>query len=92
MVAEKVRQLEQENLSLKAQVEELQNICGTNASVPMNCEYCSNFIQHYIKVDGQYSPVYAGYCVAGRRAKMRKTDDTCRSFVKKAYGKNYTAM
>lgn len=40
MVADKVKELEQENISLKAQVEELQNICGTNANVPMNCEYC----------------------------------------------------
>jgi len=65
MVAEKVRQLEQENISLKAQVEELQNICGTNASVPMNCEYCKNFIQHYIKTEQKYSPIYFGHCIAG---------------------------
>ena len=31
MVADKVKELEQENILLKAQVEELQNICGTSA-------------------------------------------------------------
>lgn len=89
MVAEKVKQLEQENISLKAQVEELQNLCGTNASVPMNCEYCKNFIQHYIKTGMQYSPVYSGHCIAGRQTKPRKTDGTCKFFIKRPYGKNY---
>ncbi|MFG6369277.1 MAG: keratin [Lachnospiraceae bacterium] len=88
MVADKVKQLEQENISLKAQIEELQNICGTNASVPMNCEYCRNFIQHYIKIDTHYSPIYDGHCVAGKQTKSRRTDDTCKAFVRKAYGKN----
>lgn len=88
MVADKVKELEQENIALKKQVEELQNICGINASVPMNCEYCSNFIQHYIRVEMQYSPIHAGHCTAGRRMRTKKTDDTCKSFVKKTYGKN----
>lgn len=89
MVAEKVKQLEQENISLKAQIEELQNICGTNASVPMNCEYCRNFIQHYIKIDAQYSPICSGHCVAGKQTKSRRTDDTCKAFVRKTYGRNH---
>lgn len=88
MVADKVKELEHENIALKAQVEELQNICGVNASCPKNCEYCSNFIQHYIKVGVTYSPIYDGHCVAGHRMKAKKTDDTCKSFVKRAYGKN----
>lgn len=89
MVADKVKELEQENILLKAQVEELQNICGTNASAPMSCEYCKNFIQHYIKVEMQYSPVCSGHCAAGRRMKTRRTDETCKAFIKKSYGKNY---
>ena len=43
MVADKVKELEQENILLKAQVEELQNICGGKANMPKNCEYCNNF-------------------------------------------------
>lgn len=88
MVADKVKELEQENILLKAQVEELQNICGTNASAPMNCEYCKNFIQHYIKVDMHYTPIYSGHCCAGRAMRTRRTDETCKAFVKKVYGKN----
>ena len=88
MVAEKVKELEQENILLKAQVEELQNICEGNASVPMNCEYCKNFIQHYIKTGMQYSPIYSGHCIAGKQTKSRGTDDTCKAFVRKAYGRN----
>ena len=87
MVAEKVRMLEQENISLKAQLEELQNLCGNKASVPKNCEYCSNFVQHYIKVERTYSPISTGHCKAGNRIKTRKTDETCKAFVKKEYGK-----
>ena len=59
MVAEKVKELEQENISLKVQLKELQNICGTNAKVPKNCEYCSNFVQHYGKCGSTFlSNVY----------------------------------
>ena len=89
MVAEKVRMLEQENISLKAQIAELQNICGINVSSPKNCEYCKNFIQHYIKVETRYSPIYTGHCVAGNRSKTKKMDETCKAFVKREYGKNY---
>ena len=45
MVADKVKELEQENILLKAQVEELQNICGGKANMPKNCEYCNNFMR-----------------------------------------------
>lgn len=92
MVADKVKELEQENITLKAQVEELQNVCGVNASSPKNCEYCSNFIQHYIKVGMTYTPVYDGHCIAGRGKKTKKTDDTCKSFVKRTYGKNCVSL
>lgn len=88
MVAEKVQALEQENILLKSQIEQLENICGNKVELPKNCEYCSNFMQYYIKTGSSYYPVYSGYCVAGNRIKNRKTSDTCKAFVKKAYGKN----
>lgn len=89
MIAEKVQKLEQENITLRAQVETLQDICGNRVELPKNCEYCGNFIQHYVKNGNSYYPTYGGHCVAGNRAKGRKTKDTCKSFSEKRYGKNY---
>lgn len=88
MVAEKVQQLEQENISLKAQLEELQRLYGVNASVPKNCEYCKNFKQYYFKEGNAYFPTCAGHCIAGNRVKGRRIDDTCQSFAQREYGKN----
>ena len=42
MIAEKVQKLEQENITLRAQVETLQDICGNRVEMPKNCEYCGN--------------------------------------------------
>lgn len=89
MIAEKVQQLERENVALKAQVEALQDICGNRAELPKNCEYCSNFIQYYIKSGNSYCPTYNGHCTAGSRVKNRKAKDTCKAFVEKQYGKNW---
>lgn len=88
MLAEKVQTLEQENISLKAQVEALQDICGNRIELPKNCEYCSNFIQHYIKTGSSYYPTCDGHCVAGNRVKSRKTQNMCKAFVQKQYGRN----
>lgn len=89
MIAERVRELEQENIALKAQVETLQDICGNRVELPKNCEYCSNFIQHYIKSGSGYYPTCDGHCKAGNRTKNRKTKDTCKAFIERQYGKNY---
>ena len=89
MVAEKVQELEQENIVLKEQVKKLQDICGNKVELSKNCEYCENFIQHYLKNGEKYYPVYTGCCKAGNRVKSRKVTDTCKSFVKKQYGKNF---
>ncbi|MCM1112179.1 MAG: hypothetical protein NC399_02875 [Muribaculum sp.] len=88
MIADKVKELEVENIALKSQLEELQNICGNRAGLPKNCEYCSNFIQHYVKCGNGYAPTYSGHCVAGHRTRNRKTDETCKAFIKRSYGKN----
>lgn len=89
MIAEKVQKLEQENIALKAQVETLQDICGNRVELPKNCEYCSNFIQHYFKSGNGYYPTCDGHCMAGNRIKGRKVKDTCKAFVERHYGKNY---
>lgn len=88
MIADKVKELELENNTLKAQVEELQDICGSRGSLPKNCEYCQNFIQHYVKCGSMYVPTYDGHCVAGNRPKKSKVIETCKSFSEKTYGKN----
>lgn len=88
MIAEKVKELEQENTELKEQVKALQDMCGGAVELPKNCEYCDNFKQYYIRTGSSYYPVYSGYCVAGNRIKGRKTSDTCKSFAKKTSGKN----
>lgn len=89
MLSEQIKDLEQENIALKTQVEILQDICGGRIEVPENCEYCSNFIQHYVKCGSTYVPTCDGRCAAGKRLKNRKADETCKYFVKKAYGKNF---
>ena len=88
MVAEKVQELEDENAILKAQVEELQELCGRGAGFPKNCRHCRNFIQHYIRCGDMYCPVSEGHCVAGNRVKGRKAGQTCSSFARKEYGRN----
>jgi len=88
MIAEKVQELEQENAVLKAQLEEMQDIYGNRAELPKNCEYCSNFIQYYIRTASGYHPIYDGTCTAGNRTKGRKAKDTCKAFEKKEYGTN----
>lgn len=89
MIAEKVRKLEQENIELREKLKEFEEMYGTKAGVPKNCEYCNNFVQHYIRSGSEYLPTSDGCCTAGNRLKSRKTGETCKAFVKKAYGKNY---
>lgn len=88
MIADKVKELEQENSTLKAQVEELQEIFGSRGSLPKNCEYCQNFIQHYVKCGNMYTPTYDGHCVAGNRVKKRNANEICKSFAERSFGKN----
>lgn len=88
MIAEKVQELEQENTRLREQVQKLRDICG-GVELPKNCEFCENFIQHYVRSGESYCPIHNGHCKAGNRVKDRKVSDTCKAYVKKAYGKNY---
>lgn len=88
MVAEKVQELEQENYRLKAQLEELQELYKDRANLAKNCEYCANFLQHYVKCGTSYMATCDGHCVAGNRTKYRKTSDKgCKYYVPKNYGR-----
>ena len=87
MIAEKVEKLEQENTVLKKQVQELLDICESRIELPKNCEYCSNFMQHYVKRGGVYYPTHGGHCVVGNRIKDRKVSDTCKAYAKRVYGR-----
>ncbi|MBO5033477.1 MAG: hypothetical protein J6D08_16625 [Lachnospiraceae bacterium] len=89
MIAENVMKLEQENISLRAQLKEVEELYGDKAELPKNCEYCKNFMQHYIKIGITYSPTCDGHCVAGNRVKNRKVGEKCKYFIQKEYGKNY---
>ncbi len=89
MLADKVKELEYENNSLKAQLEELQERYGDRANLPKNCEYCGNFIQHYVKCGTVYVATCDGRCAAGNRSKSRKAGETCKYFTQKEYGRNY---
>ncbi len=88
MLSKEIAKLEQENAALKEQIEKLQDICGNKVELPRNCEYCSNFIQYYIKNNSLYYPTCNGRCMAGNRVKGRKVNDTCKAFTKKEYRKN----
>ncbi len=89
MLADKVKEMEHENNLLKAQLKTLQEIYGSGAELPKNCEYCRNFIQHYIRSGTIYIPTCNGHCMAGNRVKKRTPGDTCKSFIQREYGKNF---
>ena len=89
MLSEEIAKMEQENITLKAQLKTLQDICGNRVELPKNCEYCSHFVQHYIKSGSGYYPTCDGHCVAGNRVKDRKTKETCKAFAERQYGKNF---
>ena len=88
MLAMQVQELEQENIRLKKQMENMKKVLGEYPDFPKKCEYCSNFVQHYICCSGKFVPTYDGHCCAGNRTKSRKSTDTCKAFVKKSHGKN----
>ena len=90
MLATQAQELEQENMQLKEQIEHIRKIYGEYPECPKKCEYCSNFVQHYICCGDKFVPTYDGHCCAGNRiTKTRKSTDTCKAFVKRVCGKNY---
>ncbi|MDD6168463.1 MAG: hypothetical protein PUB46_00095 [Lachnospiraceae bacterium] len=91
MVSDKVKELEQENYRLRVQLDELQELYKDRATLPKNCEYCENFLQHYIKCGFSYMATCDGHCIAGNRIKSRKAGDkSCKYFVPRKYGRIHT--
>ena len=96
MIAERVRELEQENTHLRKTLKELTSkIEQGEISKPKSCQYCRNFVQHYRKeTHGRYEPIYAGHCTS--RVPIKKggkknpaPDDTCPYFELEAVEKKY---
>lgn len=86
MLSREIRQLENENAVLKNALEELSKKMERNKVLkPKSCQYCKNYVQHYGKFDGRYSPINAGHCVSGvpacKGGKRKPTpDETCPYF------------
>ena len=87
MIAEKVRELEHENVQLRNTLMELARKMEQGEVLkPKSCQYCRNFVQHYRKeTNGRYEPVYAGHCTS--RVPIKKggkknpvPDDICPYF------------
>lgn len=79
MLAQDVKNLENENYRLKETIKVMQSKFDEEELKPKACEYCKFYIQHYIKVGGNYSQTYCGHCTHGR-VKDRKPSDTCKYF------------
>ena len=70
MLAHQVKALEAENIILRETIRELEKKMNTKEVLkPKRCKYCKNYMQHYIKGgEGsitEYTPCYAGHCIAG---------------------------
>ncbi len=90
MLSTEIRQLESENAALKNALGELSKKMEQNEVLkPKSCQYCENYIQHYIKggkrYRSEYIPIYDGHCASGvpiRKGGKRnpKPDETCPYF------------
>ncbi len=87
MIAERVLELEQENVQLRNTLIELARKMEQGEVLkPKSCQYCRNFVQHYRKeTNGRYEPIYAGHCTS--RVPIKKggkknpvPDDICPYF------------
>lgn len=83
-------ELRTENLILRTALRELEaKIEANEALKPRSCQYCQNYVQHYIKggiaFNAEYVPIYEGHCTAGvpiskGGKKKPKPDETCPYF------------
>lgn len=90
MLSTEIQKLEKENFVLRKELQELKKKMDENQiPKPRSCQYCRNFMQHYIKGNGiftkEYIPIYAGHCTCGApvsKGKKRnpKPDDSCPYF------------
>lgn len=96
MLSREISKLEQENITLKRELEELRRKMENNeVAKPRSCQYCRNYIQHYIKGGAastkEYIPICAGHCTCGvpvskGRKKNPRPDETCPYFELGTYG------
>lgn len=85
MLSQEVSKLEQKNRELQEQLNILQERYNDTSELPKRCEYCKNFIQHYIKCGSSYVKTFDGHCIAGRAGKNRKADQTCKYYIERKY-------
>lgn len=83
MLANQVKELENENQRLKALLQKLRE----DIPKPKDCKHCEHYIQHYARNGyNDFHIVYMGHCVCGVPAGKRKgkknptPDDTCMCF------------
>ena len=90
MLPNEIKELENQNAALRKALYDLSKKMEDNAVLkPKSCQYCKNYLQHYIKGGVAhtlpYVPIYAGHCVCevpiskGRKRKPAP-DDTCPYF------------
>lgn len=90
MLSREIAILENENRVLKNALEDLKGKMERNeVQKPKTCQYCRNYVQHYIKggeaYNSPYVPIYDGHCTCGVPVKRGgrknpKPDDTCPYF------------
>lgn len=90
MLSNEIKELENENAALRKALSDLSKKMEGNAVLkPKTCQYCKNYLQHYIKeMPGglqRFTPVYYGHCISGvplyKGGKRKpKPDDTCPYF------------
>lgn len=79
MLAQEVRNLENENAALRETIKVMQKQFADKQPKPKACEYCRFYIQHYVKMGCSYGKTHCGHCTHGR-IKDRKPDNTCEYF------------
>lgn len=90
MLSDKIAKLENRNYVLEQALKELSKRMEENEIVkPKSCQYCRNYVQHYMKGGigylSEYTPIYDGHCICGVPIKKGgkrkpKPDDTCPYF------------
>lgn len=90
MLSKEIASLEHENQILKNALKELGTKMEQNeVRKPKSCQYCKNYLQHYIKggigYRSEYTPVCFGHCTCGvplkkGGKKYPRPDETCPYF------------
>ncbi|MCM1400327.1 MAG: hypothetical protein NC225_12700 [Clostridium sp.] len=67
MLSQEIMELEHENIVLKEALEDIKRKMENNeVQKPKSCQYCKNYVQHYIKggrtYKSEYVPINDGHC------------------------------